>query len=370
MLNAVLILDNLAMGGFQRLALDQGYALAESGYSVRLLILNNPLPTTEPSFLQSEHSLIEQSKLRIDYLGNSRLRQAYALNRIFGKLSNKDLLLSHSLRATLFLGLRRLQFGSNAKLITTIHQLPTLSAPRQRFQRYLYAQFTDELIGYSVAVQKDWAQRICSYPKIIQRFLKKPMRVVRNGIYLSRLPSYDLEGEYRPRLIYLGRNTSWKGVDTFFSIASHRLLKDFEILMMVPSNGDISLEELDSRLATKLQVLSGKTIAALRPHPGDVHIYPANYGSDSNHIESVSLNCLELAAIGIPSILTEDGTYTWPDLEKFNVFRESDWISIDEVVDAVIAASLKKIKIDELNQIRDLISVQNNIQELIKISTS
>jgi glycosyltransferase involved in cell wall biosynthesis len=224
MLNAVLILDNLAMGGFQRLALDQGYALAEGGYSVSLLILGNPLPSTEPSFLKSEHDLIEQFNIKIDYLGNSRWKQLFALNGIVSRLSGEDFLLSHSLRGTLLLAVQKFRVRSKAKLITTIHQLPTLSAPRQRFQRYCYAQLTEVLIGYSVAVQKDWVEKIQNYPRVFQIFFRKPMRVVRNGIYLDRLPLVDLEGDYRPRLIYLGRNTSWKGVNTFFDIASPGML--------------------------------------------------------------------------------------------------------------------------------------------------
>lgn len=368
MFSAVLILDNLRMGGFQRLALDQAYALSEKGYSVRILVLSSPISKKEPSFLFIEEDLIRQLKVQISYMGESRLSQFFSLNRIVWKLNRKDLLLSHTLRGTALLSIQKFRIKSRARLITTIHQLPTLSAPRQRFKRFCYAQLTDILTGYSVAVKADWMEKIKHYPRFIRFFFKKEIRVLRNGIYLNRLPSLDLVDSYQPRLVYLGRSASWKGMNNFFNIASNPALSNFRFLIMVPNQEDVSLDSLESSIRERFQVIAGKTVSSLKPQFGDVHIYPANYGSETNYVESVSLNCLELASLGIPTILSQFGTSTWPDLRKFCIFHECSWENMDEVVSQVIKASLQRIEQTDLRQIRNLISIENNIQNLFNFS--
>lgn len=368
MLSAVLILDNLRMGGFQRLALDQAYSLSENGYSVRILVLSTPISSKEPSFLFIEEDLIRQLKVQIYFLGESRLSQIFSLNRIVGKLSREDLLLSHTLRGTALLLIQKFRIQSRAKLITTIHQLPTLSAPRQRFKRFCYAQLTDILTGYSVAVKADWMEKIEYYPKFIRFFFQKELQVLRNGIYLNRLPSVNFAETYQPRIIYLGRSASWKGMENFFRIASSPLLSNFKFLIMVPNEEDVSLDSLGSSVRERFQIVSGKTVSSLSPQFGDVHIYPANYGSETNYVESVSLNCLELASLGIPSILSQFGTSTWSDLSEYSIFHECSWEYFDDVAKKVIKASKMRYKSDQLREIRKIISIKNNIQNLIRIS--
>ena len=363
-----MILDNLSIGGFQRLALDQAYEFSENDYRVSILVLSDPIDDTEPSFAKIEESLIEGFKIQINFLGTSRFKQFLQLKHFSKTLRNGDILLSHSLRGTALLVFRKFQLASHPKLITAIHQLPTLSAPRQRFQRYCYAQLTDILIGYSDAVRQDWLLRIREYPVVLQWAFRKKLYVIRNGIYSKRLPELNLNGVYAPRLLFLGRNTSWKGVDTFFKIASHPLLSKFEILMLVPKEEDVSLHELAEDLTSRLTVISGKSVAYLKSRPGDVHLYPADYGIDAKHVESVSLNCLELASIGVPTILTKNGTHTWPDLNDFNIFFETDWSDMNEVAKIVQKASLMRFELSDVRKIRDLISIGNNINKLITIS--
>ena len=354
----------MRMGGFQRLALDQAYALSEKGYSVNILVLSPPLSSNQPNFLTIEEELIRGLRIQITYLGESRFKQIIYLNRIVGSLSRRDLLLSHTLRGTALLSIQKLRLNSRAKLITTIHQLPTLSARRQRFKRYCYAQMTDILTGYSTAVKADWIEKINFYPKFIQFCFKKEIHVLRNGIYLKRLPAINLDVTYQPRLIYLGRSASWKGMDNFFKIASSPLLFDFKFLIMVPNEQDVSLGQLKKSVRERLQIIPGKSVSSLTPQFGDVHVYPANYGSEANYIESVSLNCLELACIGIPSILSRFGTSTWPDLTPYSIFHESSWENLEDVARQIFTASTQHLDQAKLVEIRNLISIENNIQKL------
>ena len=70
------------------------------------------------------------------------------------KASNPELLICHSLRATVFCRFIKSLLRSKYVIVTTLHQLLSMSAPIQRVRRVFYSQFTDVLFAYSVAVKK------------------------------------------------------------------------------------------------------------------------------------------------------------------------------------------------------------------------
>jgi glycosyltransferase involved in cell wall biosynthesis len=262
-----------------------------------------------------------------------------------------------------------LKLARRLKVITTIHQLPTLSRPRQRFQRFVYAQFSWRLLAYSCAVKADWDAR--SRHNMFFRILmaSKRIEVMRNGIYLKRLPNYKRipQAADAPRLIYLGRNTSWKGVATFLEIAMQPKLKKFDLLFMVPSTHDVELSSLSADIRSRTTVVGGKTIASYQPRLGDIHLYPANYGEAARYIESVSLNCLELACLGVPTLLTRHGLGTWPDLVDFEIFHETDWMNYSEIADQILEISELEIKESVVQEISSNIDIQNQLTKLIAL---
>ena len=224
-----IFVDNLRIGGFQRLALDQAYALSDRGFSPTIFVLDDPHQENVPSFLNSEMTIILGKGVSIRSLGKSRTVQFSAINELFSQSCSPDLLLSHSLRATFMMFLISLRRMKKLKTISTIHQLPTLSAPRQRFQRFLYASLSWRLLAYSVAVQSDWKSRIKNSWILRLLFGRNQIAVMRNGIYLDRLPSNVKIASFKSpgRLIFLGRNTTWKGVSTFLEVASQPILASF-----------------------------------------------------------------------------------------------------------------------------------------------
>jgi hypothetical protein len=193
---------------------------------------------------------------------------------------------------------------------------------------------------------------------------------MRNGIYLRRLPklSQNLRATQSPRLIYLGRNTSWKGVSTFFEIAKQPELKKFDLLFMVPSVEDVDLSSLDQDVKERVTVVAGKTMAAYQPRLGDVHLYPANYGESAKYIESVSLNCLELACVGVPTLLTKNGLGTWPDLAGFSIFHETDWKDHCEIAAQILEISEMVFEDVVARELSSKINIQNQLSKLIKLS--
>ena len=368
--HAILILDNLRIGGFQRLALDQAYGLSERGYKTRIYLLSDIPTGAVPSFLSSESALIARFEIEIITLGKSRPTQMKELFRISLKAEPNSLVLSHSLRATFLLFFVNLRFGKRLKVISTIHQLPTLSGALQRFIRFIYSQFSWRLLAYSTAVKADWDARVQNNFVFKNFIARKRIDVLRNGVYQNRLPKIkdSPNKQSRPRLIYLGRNTSWKGITVFFEISQSPKLSGFDILMMVPSQEDIDISSFDPSYLTRLSIIASKTVASYQPRPGDIHLYPVNYGGAAKHIESVSLNCLELACLGVPTLLTKNGLGTWPDLLEFRIFHETDWGNGDEIAYQILNISSLRFTPEIVDSIVQKIDIQNQLESLIHLS--
>lgn len=364
-----LLVDNMRIGGFQRLALDQAYGLSEAGYLVTIFVMDD-LPGIEtPNFIAVENDSILKMQINFVSLGNSRHIQLVNLCRLASDFREAKMILSHSLRATFFLFMAAALRLKILRVITTIHQLPTLSAPRQRLQRFVYAQFTWKLFAYSNAVVADWNFRFEKNHSLISKFSFKKISLLRNGIYLKRLPleKNDLVPSRKPRLIYLGRNTSWKGVSTFLEIASQPSLKDFDILFMVPKSEDIKLSGLDTDLLDRIEIIAGKTLSSYTPRRGDVHLYPANYGNGARFIESVSLNCLELACVGTPTLLTKGGLETWPDLVGYRIFHETDWQDYLKVSNQILEISTINLAEETVRTLASRIDISHQINQLYTI---
>lgn len=364
-----LFIDNLGIGGFQRLCLDQAYALSEMGYSVAIHSLSELPDLNTKSFLSIEGDLIASLKIQIHTLSNKHSRQIANTYQILRNHDSKDLIISHSLRATAVIFIASMFQKDKVLFITQIHQLPTLSAPMQRFRRFMYAQLSPALIAYSEAVKKDWDARVRNFPFIFRWLFNKPIQVIRNGIYLPRIPASLPASESRSegRLIFLGRNTGWKGIDTFLSYCEHPLLAHFKILLMLPNIEAVFEQELVARFGHRIEIALGKSVASFTPKYGDVHFYAAQYGGDAKFIESISLNCLEMAAAGVPSVVTSNGIETWEDLMETGIFYECDWTDSDETSRKILEASQKRISNDNFQRIQTQIDVRGNVGKLIDI---
>ena len=213
------------------MTLDQAYGLSELGIQTTIYILDGLPSSSEPSFVHAEASMID--KFKIDLLGSrkSRIKHIWFLRSLLKEQGKLEVVLSHSLKGTVLLFLVEKITGKKCHVITTIHQLPTLSAPIQRFRRFIYAQTTWKLLAYSEAVRLDWNQRVSRnfFSRIILG--RKKIDFLRNGIYLNRLPARDgtIHPNLKPRLIYLGRNTAWKGVKAFLDISNFEDPEDRQI---------------------------------------------------------------------------------------------------------------------------------------------
>ena len=364
MRKAFIFVDNLRVGGYQRLTLDQAYKLSDLEIDVTVFVLT---PESDWNFARIESDLIMQKRVKFVSVSEKRLLLAGFLRKTFKSEVKNVLLISHSLRATLALRILKVLNCSKGTINTTLHQLPGLSHKSQRVKRFLYAQFSDNLFCFSKATEMNWYSQFGSRLTKPLRFLSKEISVLRNGIYLDRLPNQSRSGlvDYRPRIIYLGRISFWKGLDTIKSLARMSELNHFDFLLMVPKISSEDLEDLSALLQGRLEIIEGKSISALESRKGDVHIYPAHYGDGVSIIESISLNCLEMSALGVPSLVSKGGLLTWPDLVESKLIREVDWSDLEAVAQALIDKSKTHVNDFELNRVRQIVDIENQISKLL-----
>jgi hypothetical protein len=364
----LVVLDNFRIGGIERLALDQLFALSDMGISA-VAFYRQERPTKEnPNFLELEADRISQKSIQINAMPEGDLAQLRVLVH-FLRNNNVSIVINHSVGASVTLRLAKILSRNRVTVKTFIHQLPTLSAPMQRVKRFIYALTSDELFGYSVAVVQDWNERLDR--NLLSRKLlgwKRPS-VLRNGIYLNRLPALQTPSEERSkqvRMVFIGRGVAWKNKD--FIITSLRSMAKNQVraLLVLPSIEPEAKDILTAEFGELIEFEIGKKVEDIIFTRNDINIYPVNYGPKAQFIESISLNCLEMACLGIPSLVTKGGCGTWPELEIAGVIKEVDWNQSKSFEIAMDSASQEKFESGRIKEFSSIISIDNNLKEILQ----
>lgn len=350
--HVIIAVENLRIGGYQRLALDQAYYLSDISYRCTLLLLNPEVPNLK-TFIDTEFQLIESKKLVVSRLAGRRFQDYIAIRKLLKSDESKILVISHSMRSTVLFTLARIGFKKKVVINTTIHQLPSLSKSIQRLKRFTYAQFGDNLFGYSDAVIRDWNARYSVFGKRIS--------LLRNGIYEPRLNGTgENTEEGRPRLIFLGRNTSWKGIQTYFDLFKLTEFSNHLGLMMIASSSKGIQSAAEKVGANRIEIIEGANLQNFIPRKGDLHVYPAQYGIGAKFTEPISLNCLEMALLGTPSLVTASNENTWPELYEMGVFIAVSWENRGKLNEMLTEKTLSRVSINQ-ESIRKLVSISNNV---------
>lgn len=367
MYKILIVVQNLKIGGIQRMALDEAYAFKTLGLDVCILTLE---PFVKNDFYLLEADLINSHGIEIIFTGQTRRESLLTLKKLI-QANIKYKLISHSLRGTVLIKLLKLvnfKCRDNILTISIIHQLPSLSKSIQRHKRFLYASFSDLLFAYSNGVKLDWDLRISG--NFIYRFLlrNKNIKILRNGVYLDRLPKVldYTNSEYDGlRLLFLGRNTGWKGIQTVIDLGENHSLEAAKIHFILPNYDQSFLQNCSAALLKRVSFQIGESISSFKPKIGDVHVYPTNYGASAKFTESISLNCLEMAAIGVPSLVSAGGLDTWPEFIGLSLIREVYWQDINKNIELIKQVSVTKISSAELNFVRDIVDIKNHVKYLI-----
>ena len=350
--HVIIAVENLRIGGYQRLALDQAYYLSDISYRCTLLLLNPEVPGLK-TFVDTENQLIHSKNLVISRLAGRRIQDYFAIRNLLNSNDSKILVISHSMRSTVLFSLARIGIKKRVVINTTIHQLPSLSKSIQRFKRFIYAQFSENLFGYSDAVIKDWNARYSNFGKRIS--------LLRNGIYEGRLNTTSASfGEEKPRLIFLGRNTSWKGIETYFDLFNLPVFSNHHGLMMIASSSKDIRTAAEKVGGNRIEIIEGANLQNFIPRKGDLHVYPSQYGIGAKFTEPISLNCLEMALLGTPSLVTASNENTWPELYEMGFFIAVSWENRSKLSEMLTEKTLSRVSINQEN-IRQLVSISNNV---------
>lgn len=352
MRQVIIAVENLRIGGYQRLALDQAYYLSDISYRCTLLLLNPQVPNLK-TFEDTENKLIHSKNLVISRLAGKRIYDFFTLRKLLNSDDSEVLVISHSMRSTVLFSLARIGIKKRVVINTTIHQLPSLSNSIQRFKRFVYAQFGENLFGYSDAVIKDWNARYSIFGKRIS--------LLRNGIYEGRLNiSSGSIGEGEPRLIFLGRNTSWKGIETFFDLFKLNVFSNHLGLMMIASSSKDIRAAAEKVGGNRIQIIEGANLQNFIPRKGDLHVYPSQYGVGAKFTEPISLNCLEMALLGTPSVVTASNENTWPELYEMGIFIAASWEDRSNLSQILTEKTVSRESANQEN-IKQLVSISNNV---------
>jgi hypothetical protein len=367
-LRVLIVVDNFRIGGIQRLALDQLCMLSDLGIASEALYRQFRATAENPNFLNLESKRISEKSLKIESMPNSRFLQLIQMIRLF-RSQKFSAVINLSVGATIILRFAKLFAFSSTPIHTIVEQLPSLSAPLQRWKRFVYAAFSNHLYCYSRAVVQDWNDRIGK--NLISRFtlgLRRPS-LLRNGVYLGRLPEVTQNENTkvkRGRIVFIGRNVAWKNPELVVSLLRAKKNQELTALIVVPSIDQNYIDELMAEFGSRIQFEIGKRIEDVEFKDGDINIYPVNYGPQAQFIESISINCLEMACLGIPSLITQGGSETWPELVEIGLLYEVDWNNPESLDSALERA--KSLVPDKIlvNKAQKLISIENNLESLIK----
>jgi glycosyltransferase involved in cell wall biosynthesis len=364
--NVGIIVDDFKIGGIQRIALDQAYALNESGICGTVIVLGSKPSENVPSFLYTEKQLIENLDLKFMFFDGSKYGQFKKLHRHL-KRTKPELLICYSLRGTVLSFFCKRIVNVKPKIVTIIEQLLSMSAPIQRIRRIFYSQFTDVLFAYSVAVKKDWDSRRKQNLFVWLISSRKDISVCRNGVYLPRIgfnrDAFVENSSEVKRLLFVNRLTAWKGLPIAIKIIEAREFSTSTLLLVTPEDPDKYLIDVRPEVRKRISSIVGKSVSQIEFNPGDLHIYPATYGAKSRFIEAISINVLEMACFGVKSFVTKNGVDTWPELVKHGMIHEVDWENLSSTLKTIRDESASA-KVLDIDYARDLIDVNNNINQI------
>lgn len=360
----LIICDSVSMGGIERLALDQAYELSGmySETNATILILNSPPTDLDSSFIKNEEVMIKNLNIEVVYAPGKRLNQLQFLKKYL-ETNDFKYIFTCSMRASVLSWCLRFVYRFDLIIFNTIQQLPSLTSPNQHLRRALYSQFSDKLFICCAAALDDWNYRREKSMLIKLISSRRKVELCRNGVYLPRLLSNESLLPYSglKRFVFIGRLTAWKGLETFLRIAQQNEFKDIEILLVTPTDPNNYLMQLDKSFLNKIKSVVGKSISEIEFKSGDLHLYPATYG-DNTFVEGISINVLEMACLGIPSLVTKNGCATWPELQDLGLIYEVDWNDIDKIK---ILISKINIQTASVLKARTIINIRNNLNQML-----
>jgi hypothetical protein len=361
----VIVVDNFRVGGIQRIALDEAYALVALGVKVMLVALEQAKDADD--IRQIDGNYFSETKLQILHLPYSNFKKITTIKEILKTTSTKTVI-SHSVKAIALFRFASLISLRSISIIGYIHQLITLSDRKQAFKRLLFLNLASVVHASSQQFISE-ISKLRESDKLVRIMFRRKIELDRMGVYLPRLlgiAEYEtIELEHtKPALIFLSRLVGWKGFAKYIEIAEALGPKYTYIVF---SSRLYLNDESIARQCEKIGaiIVCNKSVAHLNIPGPFIHLYPTYYGQQVKFPQSIGMNVLECAALGIPSIISRDNFSTWPDLEQATLVQTTDW-SIRDVTDKIthLFDEGSIIEVNELNHIRKAVSIEGHIYRL------
>ena len=361
-MKVLIILETLRIGGIERNALDQACYLKDSNNSGIILVLNKTGTLVNANFLDTDKELIANKKIDIRFTPPGFIQKISAVTKIL-RTESIDLVIDYSLIGTIIARVSSTLLLKRVVINSVVQQLASLSSPVQRIKRMLYAQFASNLFMNSVNYGIDWDFYVNS--NVLSKMLfNKKYKIIRNGIYLPRLVKRDTKlidnSIDSLRFIFLGRLKHWKGLSNFEFI-DKACDGTANFLVITSENDPKIVKYLKDNFGSRVTFIFGKNLNGYVPQVNDIHIYPVDYGSNAPAIESVSTNCLEMALLGIPSLVTAGGTANWLELKAYGFIHEVNWNDEEAIVQSIKRSRGLIVTSELLDRVATATNISNNL---------
>jgi hypothetical protein len=127
----------------------------------------------------------------------------------------------------------------------------------------------------------------------------------------------------------------WKGIETFQDIALAVGGRELNLLLISPEIDSDMKTALEQIKDIKIELEIGKPLENVALNSNDINIYPVQYGESFQFSESISTNCLEMAYLGLPSLVSKNHRMNWPELVAAGMLFEVDWKDSNSIVEAI-----------------------------------
>lgn len=365
-LRAFLAVDDLRVGGIQRLVMDEAYALADEGYKVH--IVNFGGVRENDSIIYVDEMTVEKllaKSISITNLPSGKYLKMCKL-RIFMIENELNSVICHSPSASLWFRAAALSCFRHVQISLWIHQVLTLSDWKQALKRVILSTTADKIYFSAVQFKLEWEANLVD--RVIRKIKSDQNRVVdRLGVHIPRVlgnaGGFDCE-PVLTHLIYASRLTPWKGLEKFDQIIERN--PDYHpVVLTVNVPGDLTSSILQAeKLEDHLLVCkSPNFVANLRK---TVHVYPTDYGKKVRNPQSIGLNVMEFAVLGIPSLISPEVTSTYPEILNSILVESVDWQE-SELVDEKIISLANLTQSERKNaavKMQAICSIQHHVATL------
>jgi glycosyltransferase involved in cell wall biosynthesis len=367
-----IVIENLRVGGIQRLALDECYGLISKGIPVELITLSPRINGDD--IIELDGSNIEKLNFSLTQITASRIGKIITLRQILSRDKSDFTIVSHSASAVLLLRIA-FPFGRKTKPLLYVHQLISMSGKFQALKRILYFSLSRKILVSSFQFSLD-LKAYLRKNRMLGLLFKLETEFDRMGIFLPRLLAnpphqkhFDCDPEI-PHLLSVSRITSWKGIETFIEIGQHKGLTDFHSVVLSTSTGRRDILNPDTEKLNRLHYFENLGVANMPRGLNYIHIYAAKYPDKVMFPQCIGMNVLECLALGIPSLISEENFESWPELRNNPLVLTSNWKNADDVIKKT--RILEAIPMTERESfainVRPVISISRHIERLIQLS--